>query len=111
VPPNTTVQYDYQNNYNPVESDIADWTPEGVGRRTLVSAHTWGDHAYAWPLSTMPTLHEERNEAHWYIYWMQSMPGRRNTIPYGTNRMTNWWRFTGDWEGSVRAGLGLYAAR
>ena len=112
VPPNTTVQYDYRTNYNPVESDIADWTPEGIGQKTLVSAHTWGDHEYPWPLGTRPSLQEERNEAHWYIYWMQSMPGRRNTIPYGTaNRMTNWWRFTGDWEGSIRAGLGLYAAR
>jgi hypothetical protein len=111
VPPNTTVQYDYRTNYNPVESDIADWTPEGIGRKTPVSAHTWGDHAYPWPLGTMPSLQEDRNEAHWYVYWMQSMPGRRNMIPYGTNRMTNWWRFTGDWEGSIRAGLGLYAAR
>jgi hypothetical protein len=111
VPPNTTVQYDYRTNYNWVESDIADWTPEGIGRKTPVSAHTWGDQAYSWPLGTMPTLQEERNEAHWYIYWMQSMPGRGNTIPYGTNRMTNWWRFTGDWDGSIGAGLGLYAAR
>jgi hypothetical protein len=111
VPPNTTVQYDYRTNYNPVESDIADWTPEGIGRKTPVSAHTWGDHAYPWPLGTMPSLQEDRNEAHWYVYWMQSMPGWRNMIPYGTNRMTNWWRFTGDWEGSIRAGLGLYAAR
>ena len=112
VPPNTTTQYDYRSNYTPAESDIADWTPDGIGQRTLVSAHTWGDHAYPWPLGTMPTLQEERNEAHWYIYWMQSMPGRRNTIPYGTvYRMTNWWRFTGDWEGSIRAGLSLYVAR
>jgi hypothetical protein len=112
MPPNAAEQYDYQNNYNPVESDIGDWTPEGIGQRTLVSAHTWGDHAYPWPLGTMPVPQEERNEAHWYIYWMQSMPGRKNTIPYGSgHRMTNWWRFTGDWEGSIRGGLGLYAAR
>jgi hypothetical protein len=76
-----------------------------------VSAHTWGDHAYPWPLGTMPSLQEDRNEAHWYIYWMQSMPGRGNTIPYGPSRMTNWWRFTGDWDGSIGVGLGLYAAR
>jgi hypothetical protein len=111
VPPNTTIQYDYRTNYTEVLSDIADWTPEGIGQRTLVSAHTWGDHAYPWPLGTMPALQEDRNEAHWYIYWMQSMPGRGNTIPYGSNRMTNWWRFSGDWEGSIRGGLGLYAAR
>jgi hypothetical protein len=108
MPPNTTTQYDYRTNYNLVASDIADWTPEGIGQKTLVNARTWGDHPYAWPLGTRPTLQEDRNEAHWYIYWMQSMPGRGNTIPYGRNRMTNWWRFTGDWEASIRAKLGLH---
>jgi hypothetical protein len=108
VPPNATADYDYHTNYNEVLSDIADWTPQGIGRKTLVSAHTWGDHPYAWPLGTAPASQEERNEAHWYIYWMQSMPGRGNTIPFGLKRMTNWWRFTGDWDGSIRSGLGLY---
>jgi hypothetical protein len=108
IPPNTTVDYDYHTNYNEVLSDIADWTPQGIGQKTLVSAHTWGDHPYPWPLGTAPTVQEERNEAHWYIYWMQSMPGRGNGIPYGLKRMTNWWRFTGDWDGSIRGGLGLY---
>jgi hypothetical protein len=106
-PPNTTAQYDYQN-YTEVESDIADWTPAGTGQKRLVSVRTWGEHPYAWPLGTMPGPQEERNEAHWYIYWMQSMPGRGNSIPYGQNRMTNWWRFTGDWDGSIRSRLGLY---
>ena len=108
VPPNTTVQYDYHTNYNEVLSDIADWTPEGIGQKTLVSAHTWGDHPYPWPLGTTPSFQEDRNESQWYIYWMQSMPGRGNTIPFGPNRMTNWWSFTGDWEGSIRSSLGLY---
>ena len=108
TPPNTSAEYDYRTNYNEVASDIADWTPEGVGQKTLVSAHTWGDHPYAWPLGTGPSLQEDRNEAHWYIYWMQSMPGRGNSIPFGADRMTNWWRFTGDWDGSIRGGLGLH---
>jgi hypothetical protein len=107
IPPNTTADYDYSN-YVQGLSDIADWTPEGIGQKTLVSAHTWGDHPYAWPLGTMPGTQEERNEAHWYIYWMQSMPGRGNTIPFGRNRMTNWWSFTGNWDASIRSGLGLY---
>jgi hypothetical protein len=108
TPPNTSIEYDYRTNYNEVPSDIADWTPEGLGQKALVSAHTWGDHPYAWPLGTTPSLQEDRNEAHWYIYWMQSMPGRDNAIPFGPNRMTNWWSFTGDWEASIRRGTGLY---
>jgi hypothetical protein len=108
VPPNTSVEYDYRANYDEVLSDIADWTPTGIGQKTLVSAHTWGDHPYPWPLGMASSFQEDRNEAQWYIYWMQSMPGRGNTIPYGTNRTTNWWAFTGDWDGSIRRGLGLY---
>jgi hypothetical protein len=108
IPPNTSVEYDYFANYQEVLSDIADWTPAGIGQKTLVSAHTWGDHPYPWPPGTARSEQEARNEAHWYIYWMQSMPGRDNTIPYGRNRMTNWWSFTGDWDGSIRSGLGLY---
>ena len=108
VPPNSTGEYDYHTNYQEVLSDIADWTPAGTGRKALVSAHTWGDHPYSWPLGTMPAAQEQRNEDHWYIYWMQSMPGRANTIPYGRNQMTNWWSFTGDWDNSSRSRLGLY---
>jgi hypothetical protein len=108
VPPNTTVDYDYHTNYDEVLSDIADWTPAGTGQKRLVSAHTWGDHPYAWPPGMAPTNQEDLNEAHWYIYWMQSMPGRGNAIPLGVGRMTNWWRFTGDWDGSIRNGLGLH---
>jgi hypothetical protein len=106
-PPNTTVNYDYHDNYDPVPSDIADWSPGGIGVKTPVSASTWGEHAYPWPLGTGLPGAWERNEAHWYIYWMQSMPGRGNTVPYGADGMENWWRFTGNWDGSIRAGAGL----
>jgi hypothetical protein len=109
-PPNTTVDYDYHENYTPVASDIADWSPEGIGRKTVVTAYTWGNHAYTWPLGTGLSGQWERNEAHWYMHWMQSMPGWGTTIPYGRNVMTNWWRFTGNWDGSIKAGLGLYAS-
>jgi hypothetical protein len=107
IPPNTTSNYDYHDNYDLVPSDIADWSPEGIGVRTPVNATTWGEHAYPWPLGTTYDDQWIRNEAHWYIYWMQSMPGRGNTVPYGADGMENWWRFTGDWDGSIRAGAGL----
>jgi hypothetical protein len=110
IPPNTTFPYDYRENYNPVASDIADWSPRGIGLKGLVSAHTWGEHPYPWPLGTRSSSQLDLNEAHWYIYWMQSMPGRGNTIPYGVDGMENWWRFTGDWDGSIKAGAGLYVS-
>ena len=101
------MNYDYHDNHDPVPSDIADWSPEGIGVKTPVSATTWGEHAYPWPQGTWLPGAWERNEAHWYIYWMQSMPGRGNTIPYGADGMENWWRFTGNWDGSIQAGAGL----
>jgi hypothetical protein len=39
---------------------------------------------------------------------MQNMPGRGNGIRHGQNFMTNWWEFAGDWDGSIKAELGLY---
>ena len=107
MPPNTTQHYDYRTNNNLVESDIRDWRPAG-GQRTPVNAATWGNIAYQWPEGTAPLNQEDRNETHWYIFWMQSMPGLSNFIPHGQERMTNWWAFTGDWDGSIRAQAGLY---
>lgn len=107
MPPNTTTHYDYLNN-TLVESDIADWRPGG-GRRTPVSRSTWASVPYGWPVSRAPDESQifQRDESQWYIYWMQSMPGRDNGIPHGTGELTNWWRFTGDWDGAIAEGYGL----
>ena len=104
MPPNTTHDYDYSNT-TLVASDIEDWRPDGTGATKLVNAQTWGNIAYAWPNNDPPG---GRTEAQWYIYWMQNMPGRGNKIRHGQNYMTNWWEFTADWDGRIKAGLGLY---
>lgn len=104
MPPNTTADYDYAN-MTTVNSDIEDWTPDGIGQSRPVNASTWGTIPYAWPDNAAPA---QLTESKWYVYWMQNMPGRGNTIPYGQNRMTNWWAFTADWDASINAQLGLY---
>ncbi len=104
MPPNTTTNYDY-GNLTLVPSDIESWTPEGFGSRQLVNAATWRDQAYIWPEGTRPA---ELTQPHWYIYWMQNMPGRDNRIPYLDTTMTNWWAFTGAWDESIKSRLGLY---
>jgi hypothetical protein len=106
MPPNTTNNYDY-GNLTLAPSDIETWTPEGLGSRQLVNAATWRDQAYKWPEETQPT---ELTQPHWYIYWMQNMPGRDNGIPYLNTTMTNWWAFTGAWDESIKSRLGLYAS-
>ena len=105
MPPNTTGNYDY---LNPtlVSSDIEDWTPNASGATKLVNYQTWGNIPYSWPGGAPPT---QQTESQWYVYWMQNMPGLGNTIRYGSNAMSDWWRFVGNWDGSIQAGAGLYA--
>lgn len=103
-PPNTTQDYDY---YNPtlVESDIEDWRPDG-GVTTFVSSDTWGSIVYNWPNDNPPS---QQTECHWYIYWMQNMPGNGNNIDYGSNYMTNWHKFNANWDVAITSNLGLYS--
>jgi uncharacterized protein (TIGR03437 family) len=102
-PPNATADYQYDNTTF-VASDIIDWNPLG-GPTTMVNSATWGSVPYPWPGGQSPT---QEVESKWYIFWMQSMPGRNNVIPYQNNRMTNWWHFTADWDAAMKAGIGLY---
>ena len=98
MPPNTTQNYDYTNPAQ-VESDIEDWTPDNIGSKTIVSADTWENLSYSWPDNDIP----QKTESQFYIYWMQNMPGYNNQIPYEQYHMTNWWRFTADWDAAIRA--------
>ncbi len=105
MPPNTTTGYDYEN-HTLVNSDIEDWSPDAGGQTKPVNDFTWGNLNINWPGGqSLP----QKTESQWYIYWMQNMPGRKNTIRYGTNYLTNWWAFTGDWDAAVSSGMGLYA--
>jgi hypothetical protein len=110
MPPNTTKDYDYLNGAV-VPSDIADWRPGG-GEPAPVSAATWAGAPYDWPSARLPGESQifQRTESQWYMYWMQSMPGRGNTIPHGSGVTTNWWRLTGDWDGAIRDDYGLSTA-
>lgn len=106
-PTNAVQDYDYENPTFAL-SDCMDWTPGGTGNWTQVNRDTWGDISYNWPYGQIPG---GRIEAHFYTFWMQCMPGRGNTIPFGANQLTNWWFLTGDWDSAVRttsAEFGLY---
>jgi len=107
MPPNTTVDYDYQNP-TLVASDIEDWTPDHTGILKQVNVDTWGNQVFAWPDGN--ASFPQRKETQWYIYWWQSFPGFANTIRRGTDYMSNWWMFTGNWDGSIASGRGLHTA-
>ncbi|MDZ4698193.1 MAG: T9SS type A sorting domain-containing protein [Rhodothermales bacterium] len=108
MPPNTIDNYDY---VDPalVLSDIEDWRPDNTGAKTLVNLNTWGDLPYEWP---EPDVIPQQVESHWYIYWMQNMPGYQNTIPYGNDFMTNWWFATAEWDAALGTSptFGLHGA-
>ena len=97
MPPNTTSDYDYYNTA-PVLSDIEDWTPQNIGQKKYVNADTWGSLVYNWPYNHPP---EDLTQHQWYVYWFQNYPGLNNTIPDGTDTLTNWWRFTGDYDNAI----------
>lgn len=106
MPPNTTVDYDYEN-ATLVPSDIEDWTPDRTGVLKQVNVDTWGNLAFAWPDGNASFA--QRKETQWYIYWWQSVPGFFNAIRLGTDWMTNWWGFIGNWDASMLAGAGLHS--
>ncbi len=103
MPPNTTTNYDYLN-VSPILSDIKDWNPNG-GIQTTVNVNTWGDIPYDWPgMNEFP----QRIESQWYIFWQQSIPGYLNSIPYGSNFLTNWWEIIADWDLAINESFGIY---
>ncbi len=107
MPPNTTSDYDY-NNATLVESDCEDWTPAGTGAKKLINDLTWGSLRYAWPRG----VPEDVTQHQWYVYWMQNMPGAGNQIALDDQHvMTNWWRFTANWDDAIQSGIGLYGRK
>ncbi len=103
-PPNGRSNFDFTNT-TAVISDIEDWYPDNSGISIALTSARWTNLNYTWPIATPST----KAESQWYIYWMQAMPGANNDIQdVGLGQMTNWWQFTGDWDGAMKAGLGLY---
>jgi hypothetical protein len=105
-PPNTAKDYDVANPAL-VMSDIEDWTPTDTGGRTAVSCATWTGKTYPWPDGK--ARFDEWEGSYWFIYWQQNHPGRGNLIRHPQGWITNWWAFVGDWDGSIRSHLGLFA--
>ncbi|MCB0040051.1 MAG: hypothetical protein KDE23_10235, partial [Caldilinea sp.] len=88
-PPNGVRDYDWRNR-NVVWSDIEDWRPDGGGQQIPINCDRWNG-----------------DSLQWFIYWMQSLPGANNGLRYRSRPLTNWWTFIGDFDGAMRARLGL----
>lgn len=115
-PPNTIVDYDY-NNSNYVLSDIIDWKPNKEGGvKKLVNAETWKGISY--PFNTESRFTKKcgdqqcvvnyNNDPHfkWMIYWFQSIPGENNNLIFNhggiDKKLSNWWDLFYNWDEAVK---------
>lgn len=89
--PNSEKDYDWKNTQY-VLTDIEDWTPDGSGEKKKMNCDQWGC-----------------NSLRWFMYWMQSLPGKDNGLVYEGRPLTNWWVFVGDFDGAMRRKLRLVA--
>lgn len=111
--PNSVSDYDYDNN-ELVLSDIGDWKPDNSGDKILVNNLTWKqsrplpislpDFNMLVKYSDLTKDNDVGSDAQggWLIYWMQSIPGKNNGIPYGNFTITDWWDLFYNWDDTIR---------
>lgn len=87
--PNSEKDYDWSNK-NYVVTDIEGWKPDGSGTKQKINCEKWGC-----------------NSLGWFMYWMQSLPGKDNNLSYDGKPLTNWWAFVGDFEGAMKKRMKL----
>lgn len=106
-PPNTTVNEDYTNPAS-IRCDIEDWKPGG-GPSRPINFTRWRDLNYDWP-DTPGFAIPRQTESQYHLYWLQSIPGYANKIPYTVaNRwVNNWWMFMADWDMATLQSKGLH---
>lgn len=110
--PNSTGDYDYDNK-ELVLSDIGDWRPDNSGVKKMVNSDTWKisrQLPVSLPSITGVNHWKDINNSPigagphggWLIYWMQSIPGKNNGIPYGNFTITDWWDLFYNWDDAIR---------
>ena len=98
-PPNTTVDYDW-NNPTVVKSDIEDWKPEG-GVQKDINNSKWMNINYSYP-SISYSVNENDDQYKWIMFWFQTIPGNNNDIKYGDYTISNWWDLLYNWDDAIR---------
>jgi len=78
--PNSEQDYDWANPRY-VDTDIEDWTPDGIGKTQRMNADRW-----------------ESDPIKWRVYWMQAIPGLGHQLSYRGKRLRNWWSFKANWD-------------
>ena len=104
-PPNTKVDYDW-NNTTVVKSDIDDWKPEG-GTLKDIDNTKWMNIKYSYP-NVAYKIDENDSQYKWIMFWFQTIPGNNNGIKYGSNTISNWWDLLYNWDDAVKGKKKLY---
>ncbi|MDF0694360.1 InlB B-repeat-containing protein [Aquirufa ecclesiirivi] len=111
-PPNTSVDYDYDNS-NLVSSDIVDWQASG-GTTTKVNRDLWKNIVYPYSFvnknygRNQTTDYSQDAQVKWLIFWWQSIPGLNHSLTYNNQKITNWWDIFYHWDDAIKNGKGLY---
>ncbi|MHA8071131.1 InlB B-repeat-containing protein [Aquirufa ecclesiirivi] len=111
-PPNTSVDYDYDNS-NLVSSDIVDWQASG-GTTTKVNRDLWKNIVYSYSFvnknygRNQTTDYSQDAQVKWLIFWWQSIPGLNHPLTYNNQKITNWWDIFYHWDDAIKNGKGLY---
>lgn len=88
-PPNAESDYDWSNERY-AWTDIEDWKPDGSGAKKRINCERWNS-----------------SSIEWFIYWMQSLPGKDNGLQYKSKPFANWWIFIGDFDKSMADSMRL----
>jgi len=83
--PNSERDYDWANR-TVVATDIEDWKPDGSGEKSRMNCERWGCSSVGW-----------------FMLWLQSLPGKDNSLTMNGKTLSNWWMFVGDFDGAMRA--------
>ncbi|MHA8060349.1 InlB B-repeat-containing protein [Aquirufa beregesia] len=111
-PPNTSVDYDYDNT-NLVSSDILDWQASG-GATTKVNRDLWKNIVYPYSLvnknygRNQTTDYSQDAQVKWLIFWWQSIPGLNHSLTYNNQKLSNWWDLFYHWDEAIKQRKGLY---
>jgi hypothetical protein len=87
-PPNASKERDTANT-TPHISDCMNWDPNGLGPVTGISCQNWG---------CANNGDNDNPSINWIRWWMQSIPGKGNTVTYQGSPLSNWWDIHADFD-------------
>lgn len=97
-PPNGISDYDWRNS-NPVASDCEDWNPQRSGEKIAISCNNWKNQ-------NTQTCQDDGGLA-FKIWWMRHLPQAKTDLHFANRKLSNWWRWITDFDGSLTAGGAL----